>query len=122
MAMADDAPGCSRGLPLLEFKSTRDHGEMGKRKRKRRGTRFEGSPAAAVLGMAGIRTAADGVLQHRGEQQGRQQQLLRGETWAHGSLVASQGEARAGEHAAREALATRGTSRGDGAGFRASGC
>ena len=80
--MADDAPGCSRGFPLLEFKSTRDHGEMGKRERKRRGTHFEGSLAAGVLGMAGIRMAADGVLQHRGEQQGLQQQVLRGETWA----------------------------------------
>ena len=61
MAMADGAPGGSWGFPLLASKSTRVHGEMGKRERKRRGTRFEGSPAAGVLGMAGIRTAAGGV-------------------------------------------------------------
>jgi len=48
---------CSWGFPLLAFKSTRDHGEMGKREEEE-GNLFEGSPAARVLEMARIWVAA----------------------------------------------------------------
>ena len=58
MAMADGAPGGSRGFPLLTFKSMRDHGEMGKRERKRRGTCLRAHRRQRVLEMARIWVAA----------------------------------------------------------------
>jgi len=45
MAMADGAPGGSGDFSSLEFKGTRDHGEMGKREKEEENS-FESSPTA----------------------------------------------------------------------------
>jgi len=81
MAMADGAPGDCWRFSLLAFKSTiSDHGEMGKREKKRRGTRFEVSPAggkgprdgrnlsgAGGGGLLGVRRRSDGGVTTRAD-------------------------------------------------------
>lgn len=53
-SMADGAPGVSWGPSLPQVGRTGGHGEVGKRERRRRGTRLRYSPASGLLGTGRI--------------------------------------------------------------------